>query len=834
MKQQLLLIALLFVNIIKSQDFLGLQSSNYAGVLGAYSNPANLADNRLKVDVALVGLNFAVNNNYVGIKRSALTHTGSIFNPSSLKFSDSWSDMDYKSPTYFKNNLKTTNNGKSKSLYMSNRIVLPSFMINLNHKNSVAFNWSLRNYVNVSGVSQQLANLMYNEFSLTDLFDKRLTNKNLSVQQMAWAEYGLSYARVIKEDNQHFFKAGVTAKLLQGLEAIYINVRNLDYQVSSKDTFSFFNSSVAYGHSDNLNFDVGSNPGSIYKFTSNPGFGFDFGAVYEWRPTFDSYTYEMDGEKGLRRNDLNKYKFKASLAVVDLGGIRFKKGGLSNDFTAEIRLMNLNRFKNAGNSAQALDSTIAAVFPSQNKSNTFKVALPTAINAQADYHIWKPFYINTTFYITNFYKNREAKVNEFTNISIAPRFDHKWFGVTIPVSYNTLSAQHGSYAMMGLMARLGPVVLGSNNFLGYFKGDVYGADFYFLLKVPIPYGHKHDMDKDGISDKKDKCKLIPGVWEFKGCPDKDGDHVQDSQDKCPDVAGLPELGGCPDKDKDGITDLEDACPDSAGTAEFKGCPDRDGDKVIDRKDKCPDVAGLAEFDGCPDKDLDGTPDKDDACPEQYGPKEFKGCPDKDADGIPDPDDACPENAGPKEYKGCPDKDGDSILDKEDGCPEVAGPVENKGCPWPDTDKDGIIDREDSCVTVPGEIRFKGCPPPMKAAEKKIIEKAFASLEFATGKDIIKPKSLPSLNELAKLLVKHQAEWTLKLSGHTDNEGNADANMVLSEKRAKAVMNYLIKKGATAEQVTAEWFGPTQPFADNATAAGRQKNRRVEMKISYKE
>ena len=123
---------------------------------------------------------------------------------------------------------------------------------------------------------------------------------------------------------------------------------------------------------------------------------------------------------------------------------------------------------------------------------------------------------------------------------------------------------------------------------------------------------------------------------------------------------------------------------------------------------------------------------------------------------------------------------------------------------------------------------------MKAAEQKILERAFASLEFATAKDIIKPKSFPSLNDLAKVLIAHEADWTLKLSGHTDNEGDATKNFNLSEKRANAVKSYLVKKGAKGDKIITEWFGQTMPIADNATPAGRQKNRRVEMKIIYKE
>jgi outer membrane protein OmpA-like peptidoglycan-associated protein len=192
--------------------------------------------------------------------------------------------------------------------------------------------------------------------------------------------------------------------------------------------------------------------------------------------------------------------------------------------------------------------------------------------------------------------------------------------------------------------------------------------------------------------------------------------------------------------------------------------------------------------------------------------------------------------GPKEYKGCPDRDGDGLLDHEDRCPEVAGPKENKGCPWEDTDKDGILDKDDACPTTPGVAEYKGCPPPppVKAAEQRIIEKAFSSLEFATAKDIIKPKSFPALNDLAKLLIAHKGDWKLKLSGHTDNQGDAAKNLELSEKRSKAVKAYLVKKGVPADNIITEWFGQTQPIAPNDTEAGRQKNRRVEMKIIYKE
>lgn len=782
---------------------MGLQSSNYAGVTGVYSNPANIADNRMVFDMTLVGLNLTADNNYFGVKRSALKFTGSITDP---KFPDSWQNMDPASPDYYKNNYRTVNNGKVKTAYLNTRVALPSFMISLNPRHSIAFTWSVRNYLNVDGVSQTLANIAYDEFVNPEVFLTRFSNKKLSIQQMAWAEYGLTYARVIKDDNEHFFKAGATVKLLQGLEAAYMYIDDLRYLIDAKDTVSIFNSHVAYGHSDNLDFTATNDV--KYKFTSSPGFGLDIGGVYEWRPDYEKYRYDMDNKNDLWRKDKNKYKFKASFAINDIGAIRYTKGGLSNDFNANITLLNIHKFDSV-KSIHSLDSTLKATFNVLDNKKTFTMMMPTAINVQADYNIWKPFYINLSANISNFFSRRQSKVHEYTTISLAPRFDHKWFGVTIPVSYNNIAARRDDYALVGAMLRLGPLVVGSNDLLNYISKDVFGASLYFLLKVPVPYGRPRDRDKDKISDKKDKCRDVPGVWEFMGCPDKDGDHIPDTEDRCPDVAGIPEMRGCPDRDADGITDAEDVCPDDKGTVEFSGCPDRDGDKIIDRDDECPDEAGLRDFNGCPDKDADGTPDKTDLCPDVFGPKEFKGC---------------------------PDKDGDGILDSQDECPSEPGPAENRGCPYLDQDKDGILDKDDVCPTVAGVAQYRGCPPPppVKPSEQKIIEKAFASLEFATAKDVIKPKSYPSLNALAKLLAEHKNDWTLKLSGHTDNEGSPEKNMLLSEKRAKAVKAYLVKKGAVDAQILTEWFGQTQPIADNATPAGRQKNRRVEMKVIFKE
>ncbi|WP_207513097.1 OmpA family protein [Longitalea luteola] len=263
--------------------------------------------------------------------------------------------------------------------------------------------------------------------------------------------------------------------------------------------------------------------------------------------------------------------------------------------------------------------------------------------------------------------------------------------------------------------------------------------------------------------------------------DKDKDGVLDKVDGCPDVAGSPKAGGCPDKDGDGVADGVDKCPDEPGLARDAGCPirDRDHDTVLDPEDKCPDVPGLMKYQGCPPPDTDG-------------------------DGINDENDLCIDKPGPADFNGCPvpDSDSDGINDKEDKCPTVAGVRENSGCP---AIKKEIVDR-------------------VNYAAKKIF--------FATGSDKILPASFAALNNVVAIL-RNDTSLKLVVAGYTDNVGKPASNLILSQKRADAVKNYLVQKGLDASRLTAIGYGQENPVDDNSRPEGRAANRRVELKLSQR-
>ena len=210
-----------------------------------------------------------------------------------------------------------------------------------------------------------------------------------------------------------------------------------------------------------------------------------------------------------------------------------------------------------------------------------------------------------------------------------------------------------------------------------------------------------------------------------------------------------------------------------------------------------------------------------------------GCPDADGDGVADLDDICPDTKAGYNVNavGCPmDNDNDGIVNEEDRCPDAAGPASLKGCP--DTDGDGVVDLDDRCPEIKGTLTNQGCPEIPKEVAVKITQIA-SKIFFESNSDVLKVASLEQLNELVKILKEYQTA-NLQIDGHTDSQGSDEFNQILSQKRTESVKTYLMGKGIMESRLTTTGFGEKNPIADNNSSAGRAKNRRVELKTSYKQ
>jgi outer membrane protein OmpA-like peptidoglycan-associated protein len=312
----------------------------------------------------------------------------------------------------------------------------------------------------------------------------------------------------------------------------------------------------------------------------------------------------------------------------------------------------------------------------------------------------------------------------------------------------------------------GAVGLGLTHAIGV--PDVRGI-LQFAYPTPRSPLRASDLDHDGIPDDRDHCPERP----------EDRDNFQDG-DGCPDL----------DNDKDGIADATDRCVNEAedldGIEDDNGCPDPDNDQdgIIDSADQCPnapeDRDGFQDSDGCPDLD-------------------------NDKDGLLDLRDQCPSEP----------EDSDGFAD-EDGCPDF------------DNDKDGVIDTEDGCPTVPGPAETRGCPSAVRIdkAQIRILER----IEFQTKRAEVRPESLGILDQVRAAFEANPQIKRVRIEGHTDARGPTLSNARLSQRRAEAVMRYLVREGIDPNRLEAKGWGEERPLVKNDTAANMQANRRVEFHI----
>ena len=787
------LVALLaLTTFAKAQYNEVLRASNFGGVTNVNWNPA-IADNRMKFDMNLITLGLGLTNNYVGVSNQAILKANSL------------------TGNFQTNYMKERLNGKSKNIQQYLQVQGPlSFMYswgkNRSNKNAIAVTWNINEVTNMSGISEKLARISYYGLgskadSLTGFNYDNLNNKNLAVRAMVWNDYGITYSRVVLEKNAHFLKAGGTLKILQGLASAYMYSNNIDYKFAGYDTLNIYNTDFHYGHdanSEKLYKDGSFNASNVLDLmkSKNISAAVDLGVIYEYRPKQDQYKYEMDCKEWWR-TDKDRYLIQAGLSVVDLGAIKYKSAALGRDFKIDVRdwYVKGEPFKDIASFDSILNSKVGvSLNPAADK---FTVWLPTRFNMFVDANIYKGLGVNLSSQISPMMAKNRNQVTLPSNVTLTPRYDHKWVGVYVPLTVDF----NGNFGA-GFGLRAGPVFVSSSNVITMVAQKWnYAFNIQAGVKITIPNGPLKDRDKDGVSNRKDKCKNEKGTCATGGCSDKDNDGVTDKDDKCPDVAGIAEMNGCPDKDKDGVADADDLCPDVAGPKELKGCPDTDGDGILDKDDDCINEKGLAAL---------------------------KGCPDRDGDGVADKVDACPDVKGDAAHAGCPDTDGDGIYDNEDKCITVKGVRENAGCPWPDTDGDGVLDKDDACVTVKGTAANKGCPEIKKEVTDK-IKRAAKGIYFETGKDIIKPASFANLDNAVAIL---KADNTLNvdIDGHTDNVGDDAKNLDLSNRRAQAVKAYFEKKGIAASRLVATGYGETKPVADNNTTAGKALNRRVELNL----
>jgi len=151
---------------------------------------------------------------------------------------------------------------------------------------------------------------------------------------------------------------------------------------------------------------------------------------------------------------------------------------------------------------------------------------------------------------------------------------------------------------------------------------------------------------------------------------------------------------------------------------------------------------------------------------------------------------------------------------------------NQECPikisLPDRDRDSVEDRFDQCPNTPCDflVDSYGCPVKMTLR-----------INFAVNSAIVDSYSIPKIDNFARFLLRNRGSRVI-IQGHTDSSGSSIHNLILSERRARAVANRLLELGVSPSRITVIGKGESMPIASNSTEEGKRLNRRIEAILIY--
>lgn len=436
MKPILSLVTLLLViSTVQAQSFVGYRSGNYAGVNGVFFNPSYAANSRYHWDLNLVQVNASVYNDAAKYKLNSFTKN---FNSDEI--------------------LNKLYGSQNANALVNVDVLGPSLLFSINSKTAFAFTTRYRVFGNLRNVDGTLLQAIEGDDAPAAF---NVSNSNMQVAATAWAEAGVTWANEIYKSDHHFLKGGITLKYLGGISNASISTHNLNASITqdvSKDSYFAGNASGDI----NLLF-AGTSPSNISgsdltKFKGS-GAGMDIGLSYEYRPNSEEYK-RPDGSYD---RSANLYKVKASVALLDLGSIRFTPDGeRSGNYTAgitgsnEFDLSALNT--DIDNIKTAFDANPALFTPAATSTGKYKVSLPASLMAEVDYHFSKGLYLNVASHLALAKSNDLYKMSTLNSFIATPRLETQFIGIYVPLQVNDMTGFDAGAAI-----RFGKLVVGSSN-----------------------------------------------------------------------------------------------------------------------------------------------------------------------------------------------------------------------------------------------------------------------------------------------------------------------------------------------------------------------------------
>lgn len=429
---------------VLSQTFIGNTLDNYAGINLVLLNPANVSGSNTRAEFNFISISSFVGNDYISV------------NLGELKKNDFQFNFDTDTDTSPSNN---------NNFFGNVDILGPSVMFRLNDKSGLAISTRVRGFFNVNNISGQLFESVREGFDDQSDFESKMTDFSGNVH--IWGELGLTYGRVLIENNYRRLRIGTTIKYLTSAGGLFTSSPSLGASFNSISNTLKTSGALSYSSTSELDFETPDFSTLQSILSGTTGIGGDIGVVYEMQlkkdDAFDSFYLS------------SPYKLRLGLSLVDFGKVNFT--GVS-EFNYEMDA-SINAFDLEDKSP---DEILDENYEGGESFLNPVIGLPTSLQFFADYNWKKRLYlsIHGAYSLAGSelrYSN--SIVNSFV---ISPRFESKVLSIYSPVSFR----QFHSDVMWGVGLRLGPLMVGSGSILSnLLSSSSKSTDVYIGIKFPV-------------------------------------------------------------------------------------------------------------------------------------------------------------------------------------------------------------------------------------------------------------------------------------------------------------------------------------------------------------
>ncbi len=437
---------------VSAQEMLGTSFSNYAGQMGIGLNPATIVGMPVRLEIHLLSMDVAAQNNYMYLRKNSRL-IGNSINGESIaadRITDNYTSTD-------------------KWAYSSSFLKYPSIVWS-GSRFAFALNISTRAEVSATNIPYHLAKFMKEGFDYDPQQRISWAVKNGTMNALSWHELSLTSGMVLHDNVRNYLAGAVTLNYNYGLNAMYADINDFKYNSIADTLLLVRNLNMEYGYA----LPADDEEPASYLNNKGSGFSTNIGIRY-FKNRNDNYFNHC--RKGV---SLKPYDFRVGLSLIDIGYVNFNKQAATyylNDVNTDWFGIDTTKFSSVSNMDTVLSQQFTNTASAFKTGNSILIFTPAALTTDVDIPLNSWLYVNAA--IVQRIPLGEHRVHRMNILAITPRIEFKRFEFALPISLYEYSRPR-----IGTSVRLGPLTFGTDALsplLGV--SNSYGANFFFGLSI---------------------------------------------------------------------------------------------------------------------------------------------------------------------------------------------------------------------------------------------------------------------------------------------------------------------------------------------------------------